>query len=540
MSGRAQAPPGGPEAAPEPEERGGGRGGRLGRSTAIFSLWTGVSRVMGLAREILAAVLFGTQGSINAFVIAFQVPNLLRSLVADSAISAAFVPVYTKLQEQGRNDEARRLAGSLLGLITLALGALTLMAMLLAPWFMPFFAPGLSDALVEESVRLARIMFPILVLLGITGIVVAILQAEGRFGPTAFAPVLWNAVIIGCLAVLTPILSDEDRILAYGIGILAGTAGQLVYVAVYLRGLGPFPWGLGIGSRHVGRVLVLMLPVTLGLGLINVNLSVDAIFATLVSEQAPRAIDAAFRLYLLPQGMFSVAIATVLFPTISRLAARADTRGVRDASAEGLRWIFFVLLPAAAFLLVLSEPVVRFVYQYGEFDAESTDLTSQALFAFSLGLVFNGASLLVIRTFFSLQRPWLPTAVAAGGVVLNALLDLVLYRPLGVGGIPLATSIVSLVTFLALAWLLADRIGGLRAPFVLDGFGRCLVASAISALLAWSSWQVLDETLGRSFPAQALSLGVALAGAALAYAAACRAFWVPELERLGRLLRPLR
>lgn len=500
-----------------------------------------MSRVAGLAREILAAALFGTQGSINAFVVAFQVPNLVRSLVADSALSAAFVPVYTKLEEEGRREDAKRLTGAMLGLVTLGLGALTLLAMLLAPWFMPFFAPGLSDPLIEETVRLARIMFPIVVLLGITGIVVAVLQAEGRFGPTAFAPVLWNVVIIGCLAVLTPLLADDDRILAYAIGILAGTLGQLLYVAVYLRGLGPFPLMSFASVRaQVARVLVLMLPVTLGLGLINVNLSVDTVFATLVNEQAPRAIDAAFRLYLLPQGMFSVAIATVLFPTISRLAARRDTAGVRDASAEGLRQIFFVLLPAAAFLLVLSEPVVRFVYQYGAFDSQSTSLTSEALLFFATGLVFNGASLLVIRTFFSLQKPWMPTAVAGLGVVLNALFDLLLYRPLGVGGIPLSTSIVSLVTFMVLARMLAARIGGLRSGFVLDGFLRCALAAALSALLAWSSWYALDAWLGRSFPAQAISLAVALLAAAAAYAAACRAFWVPELGMLARLIRPLR
>ena len=183
---------------------------------------------------------------------------------------------------------------------------------------------------------------------------------------------------------------------------------------------------------------MLMLPVTLGLGLINVNLSIGAIFATLVSEDSPRAIDAAFRLYLLPQGVFSVAIATVLFPTISRLAARDDVAGMRRTLAEGLRLIFFMLLPASAFLLVLSEPVVRLIYQRGEFDAASTALTSDALLFFAIGLAFNGASLLVIRAFFCAPAPvasrrrW-----PALGVVLNAVLHAVLYIPVGTGGIPL-------------------------------------------------------------------------------------------------------
>jgi putative peptidoglycan lipid II flippase len=512
----------------------------LGRSTAIFAMWTGVSRVAGLAREILAAALFGTQGAINAFVIAFQVPNLLRSLVADSALSAAFVPVFTELQEQGRRREAQRLAGALVGLIALGLGALTLVAIVTAPWVMPLFAPGLPPPLIDETVRLAQIMFPIVVLLGLTGLVAAILQAHGEFGATAFAPVLWNVAIIVGLAAATPLVPADDRITVYAGAILVGTVVQLAYLAPSLRGKGRLPISLGLRNRRVRRVLVLMLPVTLGLGLINVNLSVDAIFATLVSEESPRAIDAAFRLYLLPQGVFSVAIATVLFPTISRLAARRDVAGMRRTLAEGLRQIFFMLVPASAFLLVLAEPVVRLVFQRGEFGPASTSLTGEALVFFSLGLAFNGASLLVIRAFFSMQMPWVPTKVAALGVALNASLDALLYRPLGTGGIPLATSITSAVTLAVLLWLLERELGGLHRASVLDGIARSVAAGAVSVLLAWSTWRVLDDALGRGVGGQIVSMGGALAAAAVAYLAAARAFEMRELAALGRLARPLR
>ena len=159
-----------------------------------------MSRIAGLLREVIAAAIFGTQGAINAFVIAFAVPNLLRSLVADSALSAAFLPVFTELEEQGREREARRLAGAMVGVISVGLGLVSLLAVLTAPWVMPLFAPGLSPELVDETVRLAQIMFPIVVLLGLTGLASALLQAADRFGPTAFVPVLWNMVIIVLLA----------------------------------------------------------------------------------------------------------------------------------------------------------------------------------------------------------------------------------------------------------------------------------------------------------------------------------------------------
>jgi putative peptidoglycan lipid II flippase len=286
-------------------------------------------------------------------------------------------------------------------------------------------------------------------------------------------------------------------------------------------------------------VVVLMLPVTLGLGLINVNLTIDTVFATLVSEEAPRAIDAAFRLYLLPQGVFSVAIATVLFPTIARLSAREDHVGMRGTIAGGLRQIFFMLLPASAFLLVLAEPVTRLVFQRGEFGPQSTALTSEALVFFAIGLAFNGASLLVIRAFFSMQMPWLPTKVAALGVGVNVALNAALYQPLGVGGIPLATSITSIVTFLVLLRLLDRALGGLHGAWLLDGVLRSLVAAGVSVLLGWASWRVLDDALGRSLGAQVLSVGTAVAAAMAGHLAAAQAFEMPELRALSRLRRPL-
>ncbi len=282
-----------------------------------------------------------------------------------------------------------------------------------------------------------------------------------------------------------------------------------------------------------------MLPVTLGLGLININLTVDTVFATLVSDQAPRAIDAAFRLYLLPQGVFSVAISTVLFPTISRLAARDDLLGLRRTIASGTRQIFFMLLPASAFLLVLSEPVVRLVFQRGEFGPASTTLTSGALFFFAIGLAFNGASLLIIRAFFSMQIPWMPTKVAALGVVLNLALDAVLYKPMGTDGIPLSTSISSVITFAVLIWMLERQLGGLHGEWILEGVARSVLASAVSVLLAWASWTVVSDALPDGPIGQILSMGCAIAAAALAYLAAAMAMEMPELNTLTRLRRPL-
>ncbi len=510
--------------------------GGLGRSTAMFSFWTAVSRVAGLAREVVAAALFGTQGAINAFVIAFQVPNLLRSLVADSAISAAFVPIYTQLQEQGRKQDARRLVGALSSVIVLGLSAISLVAILTAPWVMPLLAPGLDSSLQHYLISLSQVMFPIVPLLGLTGIVAAVLQAEGRFTPTAFVPVLWNAVILLCLVGISPFVESDERIWVYAIGILLGTVAQLLYLLPYMRGFGPFPISMGFGNHMVRRVLILMLPVTVGLGLININALVDAVFATLVSDQAVRAIDAAFRLYILPQGIFSVAISTVLFPTISRMAAKHDMPGLRTAVDSGLRQIFFLLLPATAFLMMLSMPAVRLVYERGAFNDYSTLITSEALFFFTIGLVFNGASLLLIRAFFSMQQPWLPTFIAGGGVLLNVVLNAIFFKPFGIGGIPLATSITSFVTFALLLHFLSKRTGGMNLRHVADGFVKALIAAGLAAVLARATWYVLDGWLGTSFPAQVVSVGMAGVACIAAFLAAAQALGMPEIAAGRRLL----
>jgi len=500
-----------------------------------------VSRVAGLVREIAAAAIYGVGGSIGAFVVAFQVPNLLRSLVADSAISAAFVPVFTELDEQGRRKEAARLAGAFIGLISLVLGIITLIAIVTAPWVMPLFAPNLAGGeFGDDLVRLSQIMFPIVVLLGLTGLVMGVLQASGEFASSAFVPVLWNAVIIVALIGVTPFVGDGAKIYVYALGILIGTAVQLLYLVPGLRGKGPFPISLGRGSPHVRRVLGLMVPVTIGLGLINFTLIVNSYFADRVGEESIRAIDAAFRLYILPQGVFSVAVSTVLFPAISRMAARGDVPGMRRAVTEGTRQIFVLLIPATVFLALMAEPVTRLVFEHQDFNEAATELTGGALLFFTLGLVFNGGSLLFIRSFFALKKTWIPTKVSVGTLALNAILDFALYKPLGTGGIALATSIASFAGFVALGLLLSRELGGLDIAWLADGFARTIVAAAWLGALAWASWRLLDDALGRSLPGQIVSVGVALVAAVAAYLSAGRGLNLPELRAMARVVRTLR
>jgi putative peptidoglycan lipid II flippase len=525
----------GEELAGEPAP--GSQAGRIARSTAFFSIATAASRVVGLLREVIAAGFYGIKGPMSAFTIAFQVPNLIRALFADAALQPAFVPVFTELLEKKNYREAFRLASTLLMIVTMVLGAITALFVLLAPVLMPLFAPGFEGEILDLTVSLSQVLFPILILLGISGVVVGILNSYDRFGAFAISPLFWNLTIILVLVLLEPMFSGKDRIYAYAIGILAGTAVQLAIPAWDLRNT-PFKFNWSFDWRHPGvrRVLLLMLPVTISLGLINFNLVINSLFGSLVSDEAPAAIDKAFRIYQLPQGIFSVAIATVLFPTLARFANRDALDDLRATLANGMRQILFVLLPAAAAVLALSEPMIRLVYERGEFTAADTTVVATALFWFAFSLPTNGLFLLLTRTFFGLQRPWIPTAIAAGNLAITALGALALYH-LGVGGIVASTGIATAASVLAQGVILRRLLGGIELGRLLDATLRISVASAVLAGVSWLIWDLLDEALGRGLLAQIGSLGIGLAVGAAVYLLAARLLRIPELEQIIRLLR---
>ena len=367
-------------------------GRRLARSTAIFSLATGLSRILGLVREVVASYYFGAAGKINAFTVAFQVPNLIRALVADAALQSAFVPVFTELLEKGDRKRAWRVASSLFWLVLLILSGLTALFIVLAPWIIGLFGDPGGDK--QLAIGLSRVLFPIVTLLGVSGIVVGILNSYERFTVPALSPVFWNVAIIVGLVIGVPRADSIDgKLYVYAVSIVIGTVIQVLLPMPWLRGLdGRLHMVIDWRDPAVARVLKLMLPVTLGLGLINFNAVVDSIFASRLidPELAPTAIDRAFRLYMLPQGIFSVAITTVLFPSLSRLAARGDQAGFRNTLALGLRQIAFLLIPASVVSALLAEPITRLVYERGAFESAQTPVVAGALAAFSAGLFFNG------------------------------------------------------------------------------------------------------------------------------------------------------
>jgi len=511
---------------------------RIAVSTAIFAVATAFSRVAGLGREVVAAGFFGTTAAASAFTIASQVPNLFSNLFSQAALSAAFVPVFTELLHHGRKQEAFRLASTLFWIILIGLGALTVVWMAVATAVVPLFTGGFHASTNVLTAGLSRVLFPVVLLLSLTGLLVGILQSYDEFTIPALAPAVWNLVILVLLVVLHSHFHGGDALYAYAIAWLVATVVQLLMVGSALRRI-DFRLRLNVDwhDPRVRQVMVLFVPVTLSIGIINIDIFLNAGLGTLVSNQAPRAIDNAFRIYMLPQGVFSVAVATVLFPTLSRLAVRRDAGGMRRTLGNGMRQINLLLIPCAALLLVLATPITRLVYQRGAFNAHSTHLVSTALFWFAFSLPFAGVNLLLSRTFFALKRPWIPTRLATINIAVDILVSLALYKPFGLAGLVIGTAVANAV----MTWLQLHRLrigfnGRLEGAQTVMVTARIAVATVLMAAVARGIWVGLDALLGHSLIAQLISVGVAISVASLLYGRTVLLMRIPEARQIEVLV----
>jgi putative peptidoglycan lipid II flippase len=382
---------------------------------------------------------------------------------------------------------------------------------------------------------LSRVLFPVVLLLSVTGLITGILQAYDEFTMPAIAPAAWNLVIIVLLVLLHTKFHHRDEVYAYAIAWLVATVVQLLLVASALRKI-DFRLGISLNWRdpRVRQVLILFFPVTMSIGIINLDAFLNAELGTLVNYHAPIAINDAFRLYMLPQGVFSVAVTTVLFPSLARMANAKDARGMRATIGQGIN---LLLIPSAALMAVLATPIVRLVYQHGRFYAGSTHLVSIALFWFALSLPFSGVNLLLTRTFFALQRPWIPTGLAVMNMVVDVIVSFALYHKLGIAGLIIGTLAANIVmTYLQIRRLRIGFNGRFELDATLMITVRILVATAIATAAGWAVWRGLSSVLGDSFAGGLVELAVAFAIAVPLYARLVLAMRIPEAEQVRALV----
>jgi putative peptidoglycan lipid II flippase len=466
----------------------------IAKSASVISLATVLSRILGFIRDILIAKFFGTAGAAQAFVVAFRIPNLLRDLVGEGATNSAVVPVFSEYLVQQKREEFWKLFSVVLNLFLIASAVITILGITFAPLIVRIIAPGFiaEPEKLLLTVKLTRIMFPYLILIGLTAYSMGVLFTFKSFFTPAFSPCLLNIAMI--VAALLASAGMGEPVIGLAIGVVVGGVLQLAFQIPPL-----YKNGMVItkvksfahpGAKKIGKLLM---PRVFGSAVYQLNLVVDTICASLghiVGEGSVAAIYYANRVVQFPLGVFGVALASVILPTMSGYAAGNDMEKLKRTLSFSLRSIFLVMLPCTVILLVLANPIVRLLFQRGEFDSYSTRITAWALLFYAIGLFAYSGVKILVSSFYSLQDTVTPVKVAAVSLVVNATLNLILMWPLQVGGIALASAISAMVNYFMLYSMLEKKIGrlggGLRRYFF-----KLAVAAALMALLLVLSWQTL-------------------------------------------------
>ncbi len=504
---------------------------------------TMVSRVLGLMRDQLFAFLIGANRFSDAFLVAFRIPNLLRDLFAEGALSSAFVPTFADYQRNRGPDAAYRLANTVVALILVVVGGLTLLGLAFAGPIVRGLAPGFTPAQADLAAFLARIMMPFLLLVSLAAAVMGMLNAQSRFTAPAIAPALFNvgAIAVG-LGIWVAGLPPERAVVGWSIGTLLGGALQLAVQLPSLRAVGyRLRLRLGRGDLRepgLARMFRLMGAAVIGLSATQVNIIVNTYFAT-HEVGATTWLQNAFRLMQLPLGVFGVAIATVAGAGVAQRAAARDMAAVKQTLGSALRLVAFLNVPSAVGLIVLARPIISLLFEHGRFGAADTDATAHALVFYAIGLYAYSAVKVFAPAFYALDLARVALWGSVLGMASNVALNVTLYPVLGYRGVALGTSLAAgaNVAVLALAW--RSRYGGLGGAGTVRQLGKVLIASAALALTAWLAEHGLARVLpgGKTLAGQLALALVPIAAGGLAYLAAARALGIAELDELRAALR---
>lgn len=511
-------------------------GAGLARSAGLIGSATLVSRLLGLVRDQVLAYLFGAGNAMDAFNVAFRIPNLVRDLFAEGAMTAAFVPTFTRRLTLEGKARAWELGNQVLNALLVATALVVVLGMLGAEPLTRLFAARYAavPGKLELTVFLTRLMFPFLTLVALAAAVMGMLNSLNRFFVPALSPAMFNVAMIGCALFVTPFMPafGLPPIAGIGIGVLVGGLGQLALQWPALRREG-FRYERRLDPRDPGLrgILVLMGPGTIGLAATQVNLFVNTVLATGEGTGAVSWLNYAFRLMYLPIGLFGVSIATAALPALSRDAARDQLDGMRETVSRGLRLMLMLSVPAAVGLIVLASPIVRLIFERGRFTADDTAATAAALLFYAPGLLGYSAVKLAVPSFYSLHDARTPVKISIASMIVNVALNLMLVRVLGYRGLALGTAIAALFNASTLLLLLRRRLGGLDERRLGVAFGKILLASAAMGIAAWATEGTLRSTWAVDGAwGQSLHLFSAIGAGLLTLAACARLLRIREFD----------
>ncbi|HEX6164468.1 MAG TPA: murein biosynthesis integral membrane protein MurJ, partial [Vicinamibacterales bacterium] len=502
----------------------------------------------GLVRDQVVAFYFGAGDANDAFRVASRIPNLVRDLFAEGAMSAAFVPTFTRQLTLHGREQSWRLASSVINALLIVTGAIVVLGIIFAEPLVRLFAAEFSQVpgKIELTIYLTRIVFPFLTLVAVAAVLMGMLNSLGHFFIPALSPAMFNVAVVVISLTLIPIAPSLgiEPITIVAIATLVGGLGQLVIQWPPLRREGfRYQPVLDLKDEGLHKVLLLMGPGTIGMAATQINVFVNTVLATGEGTGAVTWLDFAFRLMYLPIGLFGVSIATAATPAISRMVAEQDFPRIRSTLANALGLMMFLNLPATIGLIVLARPIVAMIFEHGNFTAADTIATAAALQLYAIGLIGYSIVRIISPTFYAVGRSRIPVMVSAGSVLVNIALNITLVERLGYRGLALGTSITAIINASVQLFLLRREIHGLHGSRIAASFAKVVVASAAMAAATWGVHVLTLEWLpGASLLLQMLRLLITISVSMAVLAGAAQLLRIQEYGEardliVGRLRR---
>lgn len=541
--------------------------GKLTRAAGVVGFFTLLSRITGLLRDVVIGFLFGAQGAADAYFVAFRIPNLLRRLTAEGALTVAFVPVFTNYMAKEGKAEAVKVTQIVFSFMAIFLGFITLLGIVFARPLTQFFAPGFlqEPEKFQMAVSLTRWMFPYIFFVSLVALAMGILNALRHFMAPAMSPVLFNLCNIACAIIFYPLLAEP--VLGLAFGVLIGGAAQLLFQVPYLLKHGiHLRFNFNFKHPGLGRLLYLMGPAAFGAAVYQINVLVSTVLASFLPSGSVSYLYYADRFLEFPVGIFAIALGTAALPSFSMLVVTGNVAELRATLAYALRMVNFICLPATAGLAVLAVPLFAIFFQRGAFDANATVNSAQALIFFSFGLWSISGTKLVGPVFYAMEDTKTPVLVGFVAFLINFVASLALMGdinvdansagfvtrtiamtigrigliPLGHGGLALATSISSICNFFILLFILHRRLEGIPLQEVAQSFLRNFISASLMALpLFWIARQVDWTGAGINVYSKALILGSLVTLGVLLYLLLSYLLKSPEWQIVERFRRSL-
>ncbi len=506
------------------------------KSASIITLVTIVSRVLGYVRDQRIALLLGTTPAADAYVLAYRIPNLFRRLVAEGSMTASFIPVFSSYMREKSKKDVWEFANKLFWTLALVAAVITVLGMVFSPSVVRLFA-GKNIAGVE-AVELNRIIFPYLFFVSLAALAMGILNCFHVFGLPAATPVFLNlATILFTFAIVRNYFKDSVTSIAVGV-LVGGVLQFLIQVPLLVRKGMNFNFGISFSHPAIRDVARLMIPRLFGIGIGQINLLIDTRFATasMMPEGSLAALYLADRVMELVLGGYAIAVATAILPMMSHQAAGKDYESLKKTLSFSVRIVAFITIPAALGLMILREPIIRVLFQHGQFVAESTRLTARALLYYSIGLPALASVKLIVPAFYSTRDTKTPVIIASISLVINIVLNIVFiqffYKRVQNGGPALATALATFFDFFALFVIFRIRYGPMGTMDILRSFSKISLCAGIMGVACWFGNYYTTFTIHSRFAVQLLVFAGLIIGATVLYLALAWIFRCHEIEEV--------